>query len=166
MRYALARKLSFSQHWSSCDLRSVVLSALRKKLRTCPCLPRAGVSAGSCSDDQYSNGLAGAGGRIQPPAVRLTWGGGRGDASQQGEEYSDWQRAPGAHHLGVRHRTGTHTCSASGLPSRVGWGDSATGPSGRRICGLTREPSQEKQHGMGKIVFDKWLLCFPSVFLL
>ena len=29
-----------------------------------------------------------------------------------------------------------------------------------------REPSQEKQHGMGKILFEKWFSCFPSGFLL
>ena len=29
-----------------------------------------------------------------------------------------------------------------------------------------REPSQEKQHGMGKILFGKWFSCFPSGFLL
>lgn len=83
----------------------------------------------SCSDDQYSNGLAGGLRRIQPSAVHLTWGGGRwGDASQQGEEYSDWQRAPGAHHLGVRHKDwDPHLqCQWSAKQSGVG-GDSSNG---------------------------------------
>lgn len=46
----------FSQRWSSSDLQSVKLSALRMKSRgRVPCLLRAGGVLCRFSDDQYSN---------------------------------------------------------------------------------------------------------------
>lgn len=52
--------------------------------------------------------------------LRVQWG----DDSHQGEEHSDWQRAPGTHHLGVRHKDwDPHLqCQWSAKQSGVGGG--------------------------------------------